>query len=314
MHDIVCPQRENTFSSWQEEERLKATNAEMYQVLSISATRMQFQRHFSNVQHAPFDPQTDCGLYIDLENLPPDTPTVTLGDTYIYESNGTIRLPFFVVVPMIALLLKCKEIRSDKSAKFIDDLDFRLVYNPTPENPDCRVCHLVRQLLTQRKSYEEALLAMYLEEPIIIFEVMREIWSRFSTKVLRFSERHVKYSKTISYISIPLQREFKSPMGLDYPSEFTKWPALTSICLFICCDLADCLPRIHFGAEPYFGRRRGRESQIENDDADDDDDNDDKENSDCNADDSHEGELACPKSIACQALLLLLPPFLRPKK
>ncbi|VDK21512.1 unnamed protein product [Taenia asiatica] len=88
-----------------------------------------------------------------------------------------------------------------------------------------------------------------------------------------------------------------------------------SLCLFICCNLAGFLPQIHFGAEPYLGQRRGRgrESQIENDDADDDDDNDDNENSDCyyTADDSHEGGFACPKSIACQALLFL--PFPSPK-
>ncbi|KAL5971539.1 hypothetical protein TSMEX_000710 [Taenia solium] len=186
---------------------------------------MQSVCHASTVHHAPFDPQNDGDLYIDLENLPPDTPTVTLSDAYLYESDGTIRLPIFIVAPMMALVLRCKGHRSDKGAKFIDSLDPRLVYDPTPENPNCRVCHLVRQLLTQHRPYEEVMLAMYLEDPIIIFEVMRELWSRFSTKVLPFSERHVSYAKRISYLSVPLGLQTKTPMGLAYPRESMEWPA-----------------------------------------------------------------------------------------
>lgn len=185
---------------------------------------MQSIHHSSTVQHVPFDPQNNSDLYIDLENLPPDTPTVTLSDAYICDSDGTIKLPTFIVAPMMALILRCKGHLSDKSAKFIDNLDSRLVCDPTPESPDCKVCQLVRRLLTHCPSYEETMLNMYSEDPIIIFEVMREIWSRFSTKVLRFSERHVKYAKTISYITIPLELEYKTPMTPKL-RENMRWPA-----------------------------------------------------------------------------------------
>ncbi|CDS43619.1 conserved hypothetical protein [Echinococcus multilocularis] len=185
---------------------------------------MQNFRHFSNVQHSPFDPVIDGGLYIDLENLPTNTPTVTLDDNFAVEPTGTIQIPVFIVGPMVALSWRCGRPFLGDKTNFIDSLDFSLVYDPTPENPNCKVCQLVRWLLTECPSYATAVNTMYSEDPIIVFEVMREIWSRFTTKVLRFSKRHLQYARSISYLSLPLDPNYISPLGLDQPAENMEWP------------------------------------------------------------------------------------------
>ncbi|VDM32763.1 unnamed protein product [Hydatigera taeniaeformis] len=187
---------------------------------------MQNIPHDSSVQHIADAFHTENIHYIDLENLPPDTPTVKLGSDYCCDENGAITLPNFIVAPMMALSMRCKPCSTYEGDIFIDRLDLNLRTGPTLENPKCKVCSLVKWLLTERDPYESTVVALYPEDPLILFEVMREIWSRFTTKVLPFSEQHVKYSTRISYLSLPVGYFYKSPLNIDEPAELMEWPAL----------------------------------------------------------------------------------------
>ncbi|VDM22448.1 unnamed protein product [Hydatigera taeniaeformis] len=169
-------------------------------------------RHESSVLHRRFDPDTDANLYIDLENLPPNTPMMSFEDTYDFEVDGGIEIPLFIAGPMKVLLCLVEDSVFDNSDDFMDDLGYRLIYDPTPYEPECDVCCLVEWLLTECHNYAECLTELFGLEQIRIFEIMREIWCRLRPKPVAFSGLHVQFSREINYLTIPLSNIYNLPL------------------------------------------------------------------------------------------------------
>ncbi|EUB56129.1 zinc finger protein [Echinococcus granulosus] len=169
-------------------------------------------RHESELLHRPFDSQIDTDLYIDLENLPPDTPMMTFGNDYDLLSDEGISIPLFIAGPMKVLRSINDERGIQHPDNFLLDLDYRLIYDPTPYEPQCDVCELVRWLLTECENYGQCLEELFGLQQIVIFEIMREIWCRLRPKPLVFSGRHLQHALRINYFMLPASNIFVSPM------------------------------------------------------------------------------------------------------
>lgn len=174
-------------------------------------------RHFSDIEHRPFDPQCDRNLYFDLDDLPDNIPMMRFSDDF--RGKGDVKIPVFIGGPLKILAFLIEKAPLSPRNNFIDYLEYSVVYEPTPEHPDCLVCQLVRYLLTGCYCIQDMLRRFYYLEPIIIFEVMREIWSRFLTKPLVISGPHLHYAMQYQYTNLPFVTEFLEPMDLERTRE-----------------------------------------------------------------------------------------------
>ncbi|KAL5106883.1 hypothetical protein TcWFU_005808 [Taenia crassiceps] len=169
-------------------------------------------RHNSDVVHRPFDLQLDVDLYINLENLPPNTPMMAFGNDYDQPIDQGINIPLFIAGPMVVLRDIITEPGVRHTDDFIDELDFSLIYDPTPFEPQCEVCDLVQWLLTECQNYGQCLSRLFVLRQIIIFEIMREIWCRLRPKPLAFSGRHLDQALRVNYIALPGLTAYPVPL------------------------------------------------------------------------------------------------------
>lgn len=181
-----------------------------------------YPRHESHIVHQPFDPQRDVDLYINLENLPPGTPMMTFGNDYRDPIDAGIEIPVFIGGPMWVLLEIIEEGGIHPTDDLINDLNSSLIYDPTPYEPQCTVCVLVRWLLTQCQHYGECLHLCRLRQ-IMIFEIMREIWCRLRPKPLAFSGRHLDQASRIKYLILPMHNMYPLPLFPFAPPAVLPW-------------------------------------------------------------------------------------------
>ena len=134
--------------------------------------------HDGTLPHREFNFDRHGHLYIDLENLPDETPL---------ETEFSVGLPVFLVAPIEVLRLLTF---SNKGNFLFEVLPFSSLGpcrdKPTPYNYSCTVCFFVRWLLNARPTYEEAVHCLSNQEPTVVFEVAREIWCRLHVKPLRY--------------------------------------------------------------------------------------------------------------------------------
>ncbi|KAL5970810.1 hypothetical protein TSMEX_001461 [Taenia solium] len=180
-------------------------------------------RHRSNTVHRPFDLQLDANLYIDLENLPPDTPMMAFGNDYDEPMDEGIDVPLFIAGPMRVLRDIIEDPLTDSTDNFINDLDFSLIYDPTPYEPQCHVCGLVQWLLMECQNYGQCFAQLWELEQIIVFEVMREIWCRLRPKPLAFSGRHLYQALRVNYFSLPTLNLYPLPLSPFHPPVIRQW-------------------------------------------------------------------------------------------
>lgn len=170
-------------------------------------------RHFCGLPHRAFNPQCDEHLYIDLDCMAPDTPMVEFDDKFKCCVGQGVPIPLFIAGPLMVLRTLYDEQRGCGPDSFFDCLDYTAIYDPTPENPQCLVCCLVRWLLTQCCSLQECMDSLCTQDQMIVFEVMREICVRLRPKPLHVSPRHVEFAKRFNYIGLPFHNFLRCPLA-----------------------------------------------------------------------------------------------------
>ncbi|VDM23222.1 unnamed protein product [Hydatigera taeniaeformis] len=158
--------------------------------------------HATDLVHREYDPSCDSGMRIDLENLPDSTPTMGFEATYNEVGLPNTRIPLFVAGPMVIFRLQCENQVPSCFVTFIRNMPADRRKEPTPENPDCDVCCLVKWLLTECRNYEECFQRLYYKPQTIVYEIMKEVWLRFCSKPILLSRIHVQVTKQINFLTI----------------------------------------------------------------------------------------------------------------
>ncbi|VDK22232.1 unnamed protein product [Taenia asiatica] len=182
------------------------------------------QVHASSLVHREFNPCCDSDIFIDLENLPPDTPMMGFEVTYNALGPPDIPIPLFIAGPLLVFRLHSEDFRSSCLTDFIRSMPADRRQQPTPENPDCEVCCLVQWLLTECQDYDQCFRRLYPKPQVIVYEVMKEIWLRLYRKPILISRKHLLVTKQISFLTLANGEPFIFPGDPERRLYNLDWP------------------------------------------------------------------------------------------
>ncbi|KAL5106555.1 Huntingtin [Taenia crassiceps] len=180
--------------------------------------------HAGDLVHRPYNPCCDSELLINLDNLPPNTPTMGFEVTYNAVGRPEIQIPLFIAGPLLVFRLHSEDFRPSYLMDFVRSMSTERRRKPTPENPDCDVCNLVRWLVTECRNYEDCFQRLYHKPQVIVYEVMKEIWLRLHIKPILISRKHLLVTKQICLLTLANGEPFIFPgdpmrrlYNLDWP-------------------------------------------------------------------------------------------------
>ena len=189
-------------------------------------------RHLTDVHHLNCDSGLDLHLPIDLLNLPASCATITVSHDFMWYRNGGISLPLFIAGPVFVLYVQNLFAREHSICSFLNYLFSTEAQSPTPFHPDCDVCRLVEWLITECSDLIECYDRLFCQSQSIVFEIIKEIWSRLQPKPFRISKQLLNLCKCMELKNLSRNDWFSLPGNMNEVHQGLDWSNKRSYSLF----------------------------------------------------------------------------------